>query len=600
MQKLKRQKVKLSLSPKRISLILKLFLFSFGVFFLRSVWLTLLNPSQDKLNQIRKSQYHQNSNSMSYRGTLFDHRRVPLAISIKAPSLALNPRIFSPSKQQRKKLSKLLHIPEKKIKTLSKKKSYFSWLKRKVSYETAEKVKSLKVKGLYTLLEPSRFYPGQNSAAQLIGLVGTDNIGLLGLEKTLNTELSGTEEKILKLKDARGKSILTNSSLIAPQKPGNHVYLTLDHVIQGITEEALDKKFKESEALSAFAIVADPHTGRILAMASRPSFNPNETENLVLANTKNLASNTSFEPGSVIKPLVIAAALEEGKTSLYELNDCESSGRYRVSRKAFIHDEHPKQHPMTTSDVVVHSSNICTYKIAKKLGKDNLYKTLKKFGIGKELEQINLPGTRKGSIASYESWREIRFANISFGQGLLTTGLEMIRAYSVFANGGFLIEPYLIERVESAEGEVLRGPPGAKETAILSEETVKQMKQTLTRVVTEGTARKAKLENFSSAGKTGTSEKIDPETKSYSADKRLASFIGFAPSSNPHLVAYILIDEPKKKPYYGGVWAAPVFKDIMDKSLKYLNIAPDNAENELKINLSKEVDHQNNESKSKL
>lgn len=576
----------------RLKLTRVVFILVFSLFVARSTWLTLMPFTNKKLLHISKNQYHKSSSSVSSRGSLYDHKKVPLAISIKAPSLAINPRVFQPSQAELQKLSKLLSMSVKKIKKLSQKKSYFAWIKRKTTYALAEQIKALKINGLYHVLEPSRFYPGGNSGSHLIGLVGTDNVGLLGLEKTFDSFLSGSHTEGLKLKDARGISILTSTDAVAPQQAGHHVYLTIDHVIQEITEEALDKMYQLSEANSAFAIVSDPHTGRILAMANRPAFNPNETESLDVKKTKNLAIHAAFEPGSVIKPFHIATALEQKKTSLEELHDCEPTGRFQVSKSAFIHDDHPKNFPLTTAEVLIHSSNICAYKLAQKIGKEELYKTFKRFGLGEKTPGIKLPGLAKGSIAPSDTWREIRFANVAFGQGFLTTGPEMIRAFSALANGGFLVEPYLISRIETADGDLVQGPPPMNERRILSEKIAEKMREALLRVVLEGTGKNARLESFSAAGKTGTAEKVDPITKTYSPDKRIASFIGFAPAHNPHLVAYIVIDEPHKKPYYGGTWAAPAFKDIMEKSLKYLNIAPDNPEEPVDVNLSKQKDHE--------
>lgn len=581
-------------NQKRSTLFESLLFLVFILFALRASWLGLLASKDENLSKVKKNQYEKTLNLVSYRGTIFDHKKVPLAISIKIPSLAVNPKVFSPSRRQINSLSKILDLSSNKILSLSKKPGYFAWLKRKVSYETAAQVKELSLPGLFQTLEPSRFYPGNTSASQLIGLVGTDNVGLLGLEKILNNSLAGIHTEVKKLRDARGKSIFTKSSSVAPQEPGHHISLTLDHVIQEITEEALDRMYKESLANAAFAVVADPHTGRILAIANKPSFNPNHTEDLLIKNTKNLGATAVFEPGSISKAFVIAAALESGKTSPSALHDCEKTGVYKVAPKAYIHDDYPKNHPMTTAEVLIHSSNICSYKLAQAIGRKALYDILRRFGVGAKIKGVSLPGMTAGSVSAYENWKEIRFANIAFGQGYLTTGLEMIRAFSVFANGGFLVEPYLVGRIESAEGELIAGPPKFTETRVLSKDVAEKMRKMLQRVVTEGTGSNAILENFSSAGKTGTTEKIDPETKAYSSEKRLASFIGFAPAMNPHLVAYIVIDEPHKKPYYGGTWAAPAFKDIMDKSLKYLNIAPDGQNSSAKINLTKQRNYDTN------
>lgn len=590
----------LQTSEKRLAGIKIFFYGLFVVFASRAFWLQTFFSPQNKLNNIKKSQYHKTSNSVSYRGTIFDHRKIPLAISIKTPSFAVNPKVFRPNKTEEKKITQILGLSANKIKQLRNRKGYFAWLKRKVSYSDANKIEELKIKGIHNLLEPARFYPGNLSAAHLIGLVGTDNIGLLGLEKTLNHVLSGSQKEIMKLKDARGQSILTSSSSVAPQKQGSNIFLTIDHVIQETTEEALEKMYRKSQAKSAFAIVADPHTGRILSMANQPSFNPNNTKDLILEHTKNLSISLLMEPGSVVKPLIIASALEQKKISLEQLHDCEKSGVYKVGKNSFIHDDHPKKFYLTTAEVLIYSSNICAFKIAKKLGKKELHQTLKSFGLSLSTPNLSLPGTKAGSLAPWNQWRPIRFANLSFGQGLLTTGIEMIRAYSVFANGGFLINPHLIERIETADGDIIQGPPQVTENRVISQKTAKMIRETLLRVVLEGTGKNAKLENFSAAGKTGTAEKFDHKEKKYSVNKRIASFIGFAPAIDPHLLAYIVIDEPKQKPYYGGTWAAPVFKEIMEKALKYLNIAPKSRDEPIKVNLSKQTDEDEKTSKTKL
>ncbi|MFK7823780.1 MAG: peptidoglycan D,D-transpeptidase FtsI family protein [Oligoflexales bacterium] len=534
----------------------------------------LFPSSANLLQHIADKQYQSAIGLSAFRGNIYDRRKAPLSISIKTPSVAINPKVFDPSNQQLGKLSQVLGLSKKKIRALAKKPKYFAWLKRKISYQIAEKLKKLELKGMHYVLEPSRYYPGGRGAANLLGYVGIDNVGLLGLEHAFDQELQGTSSKLISLKDARGHLILMNAEQITPEKTGSNIILTLDRAIQGIAEEALQRGIKKSEAKIGFAIVMDPHTGRILAMANHPNFNPNNPSHLKMAHTVNHSIAYRFEPGSVMKPFVVAWAIENRKTSPFEIHHCEKNGRYEVSDNLFIHDDHPKEF-RTTEEILIHSSNICTFKVALRIGQKNLFESLKKFGFASDKPIIGLPGETTGSIAAADTWSPIRFANISFGQGLLVTGLEVIQAYASIANGGNLIKPYLVERVESSNGHILQDFSPIIERRVLSPQTAHHIARILEKVVLEGTATRARTKSYSTAGKTGTAEKIDPLTKSYANNKRIANFAGFAPVSDPHIAVYVVLDEPQKKPYYGGLWAAPVFSEIVEKTLKYLNVAPD-------------------------
>ena len=324
-------------------------------------------------------------------------------------------------------------------------------------------------------------------------------------------------------------------------------------------------------------------------MANQPEFNPNNTKKLEIGTTKNHSIRSLFEPASVTKPLIIAYALEHGVVGRNQPHNCEM-GAYAVDGQSTIHDEYPSDY-LTTEETIIHSSNICTYKIAQELGKQRSYKALRTFGIGDATPSPLLVHAKKGYISHPNQWREIRFANISFGQGFHTTGLEIIKAYSALANGGFLVEPYLLERIETPNKNILVSSKSFPTRSIISRETSRTMREILYHAVEEGTGKNAKLKHFSSAGKTGTAEKYSIQERKYSRKKRIASFAGFAPAISPHLVAYIVIDEPQKKPYYGGVWAAPVFKAIMDQALKYLNIASENKQELPKLQWTENKDN---------
>jgi cell division protein FtsI (penicillin-binding protein 3) len=375
------------------------------------------------------------------------------------------------------------------------------------------------------------------------------------------------------MKDARGQQILLTPDLAEPEKPGNNLVLTIDRAIQEIAEEALEKGMSNSLAKRGFVVVGDPHTGRILAIANSPSFNPNDTERIRIENTGNLATNWRFEPGSILKPFIVANALQSGKVSPYGLHNCEKSGRLRIDRKSVIHDDHPKEF-LTTEEVLVYSSNICIYKIADMLGREAVADALHSFGIAPPAPALEFPGAAIGELSDWRKWREIRFANVAFGQGLFVTGMEIVRAYGALANGGAILNPYLVEKIETTSGKIVEDFSSEQTGRPISSDTAKIMRHMLARVVTEGTGKAAATPSYFTAGKTGTSEKFDPETRSYSKDKRVANFVGFAPVDDPHIVVLVVLDEPGKKPYFGGIWAAPVFSEIVESTLKYLNVAP--------------------------
>ena len=302
------------------------------------------------------------------------------------------------------------------------------------------------------------------------------------------------------------------------------------------------------------------------------NYNPNHGFDIKIQDTKNKATADIFEPGSVVNPLLLKGFGE----SLIDLNtvlNCEKSGVYRFGRYK-IRDDHPKEH-LTPSEVLVHSSNICTFKIAKLIGKKGLYTLYRDLNFSEKPKFLQLIGSSRGRLADYKTWTELRFANISFGQGHAVSRIDLLRGYNAIANGGNLVEPYVIDKIVSASGKVIEQKSGTQTTKIFSPEISAKLRGILQQVVLNGTATHAQSNLYTVAGKTGTSEKYDPALKGYSPTKRLASFAGFAPYNDPKLTVIVVIDEPGKTPYYGGKWAAPVFKNIIDGALKYLNVAPD-------------------------
>ena len=558
----------------RASVISILCLSAFGVLAVRAIQLHLFPGSENSLRNIASVQYSRDLELSPYRGTIYDRRGEPLAISIRRPSLAINPRVFDPSKQEISLLARRLKMSTRELQKLADRKNYFAWIKRKVPQSTAESVLGLNLRGLYAIREPGRFYPAAHAAAQLLGFVGTDNKGLMGLEREVDKDLRGRGHKIQPSLDAHGQTIYRDKVGAAPEKNGNSIYLTIDRVIQEIAEDELAAGVAAAKATKGYAVVADPHTGRVLAVANYPHFNPNHTKGLRVKQTRNHALLDTFEPGSVTKPFLIAQALEDKKIRESSRFDC-GNGKLRIGRRT-IKDTH-KAEVLDIANIIIQSSNICAYRVAARIGKEDTYKALQNFGLATGDARVGFPGEERGYIRSYENWRDIRFANIAFGQGFTTTSMELVQGMSAIANGGRRLQPTILDRVVTSEGTVVASATAKFGEQIISASTARTVRNMLEQVVTdkEGTGSNAATELFSTAGKTGTAEKVVPGERGYSKDKYLTSFLGFSPVRDPHIVVYVVIDEPTVEPFYGGVWAAPVFSKIVSRTLKYLNVDPD-------------------------
>lgn len=540
----------------------------------RAVVLALFPAQKVALQHIADNQYQRDIELAPYRGTIFDQRGEALAISVRRPSLAINPHQFHPTAAEISRLAHLLKIPAAKIRQLAKRKGYFVWIARQQDPKVVEQVLKLGLSGILQLTEPARFYPAGNAAAHLLGFISLDNTGLAGIERQLDKELRGQPFKVTASKDARGNFIFSETAGAMPEKMGNSVYLTIDKVVQEIAEDELAAGVKAAGAVRGFAIVSDPHTGRILALANYPTFDPNSSRSASVRDTRNSALVDTFEPGSIVKPFIIGTAIERKITKPQEMHDCDG-GSLEIGRH-IIHDTHGAE-ALSTADTLIRSSNICTYKIAAKMGRQATHEALINFGIGARSSLIGFPGEVGGRLSAWQQWANIRFANVAFGHGFLTTGLEMVQAMGALANGGHLMQPALIGRVVSSDGLVVRSTPTMAVRAVVSPATARVMRELLQLVVTDphGTGRKAMSPLYTTAGKTGTAQKVDPGLHGYAKGKYIASFVGFAPVADPHLVIYVMIDEPGEKHYYGGDAAAPVFAHLAERSLKYLNVAPD-------------------------
>ncbi len=516
-------------------------------------------------------QHRQQVTLVPHRGEIIDRNGELLAVSVNVPSVYVRPRQFGDDRSRVTDLAKRLRLPVATVQSKLNARQPFVWLKRQAMPREAEAVAELGLPGVGHFAEARRFYPRGALGAHILGFVGTDAQGLGGLEMRLNRQIRGESQKIEVDRDARGREFLRASHGAQPTQ-GSRVELTIDAMIQAATERELALGVANAKAVGGAAVVLDPHTGEILALANVPTFNPNDPadwgDRKHKDRIRNRAITDPYEPGSTFKAFLAASALEEGVTNPNERIFCEN-GAHPIG-KWVIHDSHPHGW-LSFAEVIQFSSNIGVSKVADRLGKERFNEYLRAFGFGQRLG-IELPDESPGIMRPIGKWARINLATTSFGQGISVTPLQMAAAYGVIANGGTLMKPYLVRRITSPSGEVTQEHRPTAVGRVISEKTARITTELLRRVVEEkgGTGSKARLEDFSVAGKTGTAQKVDSRTRAYSS-KRIGSFVGFVPADKPRAVILVLIDEPSTSSY-GGVVAAPVFRAIAGEVLAALRV----------------------------
>ena len=520
-----------------------------------------------KLKGLAQDQYMRDIEIPARRGDIFDRRGVALAQSVDVDSIWLDPSMLTDEKLTAKALSKVLGLNQVELFEKIVKGKRFIWVKRQVTPSEVAKVKELNVPGLGLTKEPRRFYPQRELAAHVIGVVGTDSHGLDGLELSYEDELSGDRVKREGFRDAKGRKLMTNGLEDQIAKQGATVTLTIDRQLQYVTERALLKAVEHAKAISGMAVMMDPHTGEILALANAPVFNPNSTAGTPQSTFRNRAVTDTFEPGSTFKSFVIASALDTGTITQQSEFDGEN-GSFVIGRHV-IHDTH--QHGMLTPQKILQvSSNICAAKVAQKLGRDRLMKSYQDFGFG-ERYGLGLPGEGRGVIPYPKA--EVQLATEAFGQGLTATSVQMAAAYSALANDGVLMQPYLVSKVVDPDGVVLLENKPTSLRRVVSAKSARTVISMLETVVEkEGSAPLARMDEYRVAGKTGTAQKADPVAKGYGKE-RVVSFAGMVPAENPRVVIFVMIDEPKTD-LFGGLAAAPAFKEIASAAMPYLAVPP--------------------------
>lgn len=511
------------------------------------------------------------------RGTIYDRKKRILATSTTVKSVYAVPYLIEDAKKTAKTLSKLLDVKEETLVKRFTSKKKFVWVDRKVDEKLYKQVKELDIKGIDFLDETKRFYPKGELASHIIGFVNLDNKGMEGLELSHEKHLSGENGYCFVERDAAGRKILSRIKSEIKPVNGKDMVLTIDEVIQYIAETELDKAYTKYNAKGAMMVVMDAKTGEILALANRPTYDPNFYFDSKTENRRNRAVTDFFEPGSTMKTLSGAAVLDKEVVKLEDKFFCEH-GAWRIGRRT-LHDSHPYGN-ITFKQVIEKSSNIGTAKAVFLMGKDKLYDYLIDFGFGKKTG-VGLLGEVSGLLSKPKRWSDIQTANISMGQGISVTSLQMVTAVNALGNGGNLLKPYIIKGVYGKEGEVIEENAPKILRKVISEKASYDMTEAMIGVVSrKGTARRAALKGFDVAGKTGTAQKVKPEG-GYSHKDFIASFVGFVPAHDPVISVLVVVDTPKPM-YYGGVVAAPVFRESAKAILKYMNVSPTKTEEEEK------------------
>lgn len=504
------------------------------------------------------------------RGSILDRNGKELAISVKAPSIYVHPRQLEDRDAAATQLARILDMPREDVyKKLDPKRSY-AWLARQIHPDAADKVMALDLKGVGLAREHKRYYPQQGLAGQIVGFVGIDSNGLEGIESAFERQLAGDMTQIMGQRDARGRMMLTQEAPRFEAFEGASVELTIDERIQRVAENELNKQIEKYSAKGGYAVVLHAKTGEVLALANTPSFDPNRFKEFTSSDWRLRNITDTFEPGSVVKPLVLAAALQEQTVNLQTKFDCEK-GRIKIGRYS-IRDSHAHE-TLTAAEVVQVSSNICAYKMAQTIGRDKLYQYYKSFGFGAR-SGLGMRGEQPGLLWPAERWAEVSFANIAFGQGFTATPLQVANATAAIANSGMLMKPRLVRRVLDRDGNVIDQPRPELIRQVVSPEVAEQTARAMALVTIEGgTAKQAAMKDFTVAGKTGTAQKVNPKTRRYDSRMWVASFVGFLPAEDPEIVIAVSIDEPQRV-HYGGVVSAPVFKKIAQEAVHVLGILP--------------------------
>jgi len=502
------------------------------------------------------------------RGIVYDRAGRELAMSIAVDSVFAVPSDIPDLAGTISLISRITKSDPRETLAKCKASKTFCWVARKTDAETSQRIRSLNLRGIYFQKESKRFYPKNEVAAQVLGYVGMDDEGLSGIEREYNDQLSGRPGRMVISVDARRRWF---GSVEKQPVPGQNVVLTIDQQIQYIAEHELAAAMEQTRAEAGTVIVQNPHTGEVLALANSPTFDPNQARQIKPGSLKDHAVSDVYEPGSTFKLVTLSAALDQKLTRPDEVFDCQMGSIVISGRR--IHDWHPFG-MLSVADILAHSSDVGAIKVALRLGDERLYNYIRAYGFGQQTG-IELPGETRGLTKPLSRWSKVSIGAISMGQEIGVSPIQLAAMVSTIANDGIRVPARIVAATtepQSVPQTVAFHP--AQGQRVISTVTAAEMKQMMQGVVLHGTGKKAILEGYSSAGKTGTAQKVDPATGTYSRTKYIASFAGFAPVNNPAVTIAVILDSPIGG-HHGGEVGAPVFHRIAQQVLEYLHTPHD-------------------------
>ena len=523
----------------------------------------------DEYSRLAESQHAKTVPLRPKRGPILDRSGQVLAVSSRADTLYVTPAKVEDAGRLAARLAPILGEPARDLArklTASKK---FAPVRRRLTPDMARAVRELRDPSLTLVDDSLRLYPNRELAAQLIGFEGAEGRGLAGMEQVWDAHLAGVEGRAVVERDALGREMTGAPIVLKPSVAGQGIMLTLDATLQYLAEKEVDAAWRRTRAKAAMAVAMDPRTGEILAMAIRPTFNPNSFGSASDDDRRVRAVTDPFEPGSTFKVIMAASALEEGVVRPSDRVYAEN-GAITVANTT-IHDW-KKYGWLTFAEVLQNSSNVGSIKVGMSLGKERYYKYMSGFGFGASTN-LGLPGESRGQLRPPAQWSGLSLATMSIGQEISVTAVQLVAAFGAVANGGRLMQPQIIRAVLDAQGRELRSFEPKAVRQVISPETARTLTEMMVNVVGNGTGRHAAIPGYEVAGKTGTAQKMDPATKRYSRAPGVLSFVGFVPADDPRLAMIVLLDEPKNEKW-GSEAAAPMFAAIGREALRYLNVPP--------------------------
>ena len=555
---------------ERLSILIAAISFGFLAMGARCVHLQILRAPE--LLALARSQHEKAVDLDPRRGPIHDRNGEALALSIDVDSLYADPSKIADKGAAARRLAPVLGVKAAELRERLDGGKHFAWLLRKIDPQMRQRIEALDIEGLAFVRESRRFYPKKDLASHVLGACGVDNQGLAGLEFAYNERFTGTPGRLEFLRDGRGGRVLDRSRV--EPTPGDGMVLTLDAAIQHIAERELDVAMKETRADGAAIVVMRPETGEILALASRPGFDANEFPDASVNARRNRAVSDFFEPGSTFKVITAAAALDAGRVRPNEVIWCEN-GSYVVAKHRFKEDRLPFGN-LTFTEVLANSSNVGTIKVAQRLKSSDFIDAIRRFGFGRPTS-LELPGESPGLLRDLKRWSGLSHASISMGQEIGVTPIQLAAALGAVANDGMYNPPYLIESFVAADGartEPVRDADFQPRQAV-SAKTARTLRSMLQSVTIDGTGKAAQVVGYTTGGKTGTAQKIDPATRRYTRGHYAAWFGGFVPAERPALVIVVMVDEPRGIHQHGGDVSAPVFSRVAEPVLRYLGVLPD-------------------------